>query len=439
VGAGLVARAQQPSVVQTVLLRDVRLIDGTGAGPREHVSLLLRDGRIDQIGGREMAAPKDAKVKELVGKTVMPGLISAHSHLGLIVDDAESSATGYTRENVTAQLNQFERYGVTTIMSLGVNRDLVYELKREQHEGKLGGATIFTAGRGIGVPGGAPGLPAAPDQIYRPATVNQARMDVDELAENRADLVKVWVDSGHGTMPKMSEPMYRAVIEEAHKKHLRVAAHVYALEDAKRLVADGVDVLAHSVRDQLVDDAFVRAMKQRGVWYVPTFTVDESFVVYAERPAFMQTVFFEEAAGPKLMAKFNASEYGDKVNQDPQTEQHRKDFAIGQQNLKRVFEGGVHVGFGTDSGALPGRIPGFAEHRELELMVQAGLTPMQAITAATGDNAKLLHVADRGTIAVGKRADLLVLDADPLSDIRNTQRIVAVYHDGLSVADLPGK
>jgi imidazolonepropionase-like amidohydrolase len=167
--------------------------------------------------------------------------------------------------------------------------------------------------------------------------------------------------------------------------------------------------------------------------------VDESFFVYAERPAFTQTVFFEEAAGPKLMAKFNAPGYGDKVSQDPQTGQHRKDFAIGQQNLKRVFDGGVHVGFGTDSGALPGRIPGFAEHRELELMVQAGLTPMQAITAATGENAKLLHVADRGTIAVGKHADLLVLDADPLSDIRNTQKIVAVYHDGLSIADLPGK
>src|SRR5580704_17939499 len=210
--AVFVGRAQQPAPMQTVLLRDVRLIDGTGAGPREHVSLLLRDGRIDKIGGTEMAAPKDAVVRELVGKTVMPGLISAHSHLGLIVDDAESSATGYTRENVTAQLNQFERYGVTTIMSLGVNRDLVYELKREQHEGKLGGATIFTAGRGIGVPGGAPGLPAAPDHIYRPATVNQARMDVDELAEHHADIVKVWVDSGHGTMPEMPEPMYRAVI-----------------------------------------------------------------------------------------------------------------------------------------------------------------------------------------------------------------------------------
>ena len=124
---------------------------------------------------------------------------------------------------------------------------------------------------------------------------------------------------------------------------------------------------------------------------------------------------------------------------DPQTAQHRKDFAIGQQNLKRVFEGGVHVGFGTDSGALPGRIPGFSEHRELELMVQAGLTPMQALTAATGENAKLLHSTDRGTIAIGKRADLIVLDADPVADIRNTRRIFAVYHDGRSVTDLPGQ
>ena len=159
--------------------------------------------------------------------------------------------------------------------------------------------------------------------------------------------------------------MYKAVIDEAHEKDLRVAAHEYALEDAKRLVADGVDVLAHSVRDQVVDDAFVQAMKQRGVWYVPTFTVDESFFVYAERPEFMKSKFFQQAAGPKLMAKFDAPGYAEKVNQDAQTAQHRKDFAVGQQNLKRLFDAGVHVGFGTDSGALPGRIPGFAEHHEL--------------------------------------------------------------------------
>ena len=439
VGVGFVARAQQPLTTQAVLLRDVQLIDGTGAAPREHVSLLLRNGRIEKIGGPELGAPKGVLVRELSGETVMPGLISAHSHLGLIVDDAEPSATGYTRENVTAQLKQFERYGVTTIMSLGVNRDLVYELREQQRTGKLGGATIFTAGRGIGVPGGAPGLPAAADQIYRPATADEARKDVDELAVHHADIVKIWVDKIHGTVPEMTPEIYKAVIDEAHQKRLRVAAHEYALEDAKQLVADGVDVMAHSVRDQIVDDAFIQVMKQHNVWYVPTFTVDESFFVYAERPEYMQTAFFQQAAGPKLMAKFNAPGYVEMIGRDSQTAQHKKDFATGQQNLKKLFDGGVNVGFGTDSGALPGRIPGFAEHHELELMVKAGLTPMQAITAATGENAKLLHSPDRGTIAVGKRADLLVLDADPLADIRNTRKIFAVYHDGRDVENLPAR
>ena len=437
-GLGLLldARAQQPSAAPTVLLRDVRLIDGTGSPPQEHVSLLLRNGRIEKIGER-LIVPSGVQVRELSGKTVMPGLISAHSHLGLIVEDAESSASGYTRENVTAQLKQFERYGVTTILSLGANRDLVYALRDEQRRGRLEGATIFTAGRGIGVPGGAPGLLAAADQIYRPATADEARKDVDELAAHRADIVKIWVDKGHGAMPEMTPEIYKAVIDEAHRKNLRVAAHEYALEDAKELVADGVDVLAHSVRDQEVDDAFIQAMKQHKVWYVPTFTVDESFFVYAGRPEFMETAFFRQAAGPQLIAKFGAPGYAEKVNQDPQTAQHRKDFVVGQQNLKKLFDAGVNVGFGTDSGALPGRIPGFAEHRELELMVEAGLTSMQAIRAATGENAKLLHAADRGTIAAGKRADLLVLDADPLADIRNTRKIFAVYHDGRSIVDLP--
>jgi imidazolonepropionase-like amidohydrolase len=439
ISVGFVARAQQPSPAPPVLLRDAHLIDGTGAPAREHVSLLLRNGRIEKIGGAEMTAPKNVQVRELTGKTVMPGLISAHSHLGLLDDGAESSATAYTRENVTAQLKQFERYGVTTIMSLGVNRDLVYELRGEQPSGRLGGATIMTAGRGIGVPGGAPGLPAAVDQLYRPASVDEARKDVDELASHRADIVKIWVDNGHGATPEMTPQIYKAVIEEAHGKNLRVAAHEYALEDARQLVADGVDVLAHSVRDQVVDDAFVQAMKKRGVWYVPTFTVDESFFVYAGRPEFMKSAFFQQAAGPKLMAKFDAPGYSEKIKENSQTAQHRKDFAIAQKNLKLLFDAGVKVGFGTDSGALPGRIPGFAEHRELELMVQAGLTPMQAITAATGANAKLLHLTDRGTIAVGNCADLLVLDADPLVDIRNTRKIATVYHDGRSIAELPGR
>jgi imidazolonepropionase-like amidohydrolase len=267
--------------------------------------------------------------------------------------------------------------------------------------------------------------------------VEEARRDVDEMAGHHADIVKIWVDKQHGTVPEMKPEIYKAVIEEAHKDGLRVAAHMYALEDAKRLVVDGVDVLAHSVRDRGVDDALVTAMKQHHVWYIPTFTVDESFYTYAERPAFMRTTFFQEAAGPVLTAKLNGDAYAEKVMGDPQTAQHESDFATGQKNLKKLYRAGVLVGFGTDSGAMPGRIPGFSEHRELELMVRAGLTPMQAICAATGENAKLLNVTDRGTIAVGKRADLLVVDVDPLTDIRNTRKIFAVYHDGRRVTDLP--
>ncbi len=434
---GVVLGAGVGADAQAVLLRDVRLIDGSGGPVREHVSVLLRDGRVAAIGGAKMAAPKGVAVREMAGKTVMPGIISAHSHLGLMLEDAEPSAAAYTRENVTAALRQYERYGVTTMMSMGLNRDLVYTLRDEQRAGRLDGATIFTAGRGIGVPGGAPPLPAAPDQIYRPKTEAEARADVDELAEHHADMVKIWVDKLHGNVPAMSPVIYKAVIQEAHRRGLRVAAHVYYLDDARQLVADGVDVLAHSVREQVVDDGLVQAVKAHHVWYVPTFTVDESAFVYAERPEFMGTEFFKEAAGPKLLARFDAAGYVEKIKGDPQTAGHERDLKNDQANLKKMFDGGVQVGFGTDSGASPGRIPGFSEHRELEMMVKAGLTPMQAITAATGMNARLLRAEDRGVIAVGKRADLLVLDGDPLVDIRNTRRIVAVYHDGRSVEGVP--
>jgi len=128
--------------------------------------------------------------------------------------------------------------------------------------------------------------------------------------------------------------------------------------------------------------------------------------------------------------------YVAKVKADPATAQHEKDFDVGQQNLKILYDAGVHVGFGTDSGAMPTRIPGFAEHRELELMVRAGLTPMQAIVCATGHNAELVHAEDRGTLAVGKRADLVVLDGNPLDNIANVHRLVSIIHDGRVISPL---
>jgi imidazolonepropionase-like amidohydrolase len=427
------AAAPDPSSGITALTH-VRVIDGTGRPPLENATVVIQGNHILAIQTGAGSLPADARVLDLHGDTVMPGLINAHGHLAL-VQDGQNSATAYTAENVIAELRQYESYGVTTMLSLGVNRDLLYSIRQQQRQGKLDGATVFTADRGIGVPDAAPPLPAAPDQISRPATVEEARATVDAMAKRHADIVKIWVDSLGGTKPSMSPEIYRAVIQQAHKHHLRVAAHVYYLADAKSLVNDGVDVLAHSVRDKPVDQELISAIKRRGVWYIPTLTVDESFYIYAQHPGFMEINFFKEAISPVLLTMLTSDAYSKKVNEDPKTAQHKADFAMDQQNLKALYDAGVLIGFGTDSGAMPTRIPGFSEHRELEDMVQAGLTPMQAIVCATSSNAKLLGIeATRGTLRPGKRADLIVLAANPLDDITNTRSIVTIFHDGRTVA-----
>ena len=427
------AAAPDPSPGVTALTH-VRVIDGTGHAPVEDATVLIKGNRILAMPAREGVIPAGAKILDLHGDTVMPGLINAHGHLALVAD-GQNSATAYTAENVLAELRQYESYGVTTVLSLGANRDLLYPIRKQQRQGKLDGATVFTADRGIGVPNAAPGLPAAPDQIYRPATAAEARLAVDAMAMRHADIVKIWVDNGGGTMPAMSPEIYGAVIAEAHKHHLRVAAHVHDLADAQSLVNDGVDVLAHSVRDKPVDQELIAAMKRRHVWDISTFTVDESFYVYAEHPGFMQLDFFKDAVSPVLLTVWNSDAYSQKVSKDPKTAGHKADFAMDGQNLKTLYDAGVPIGFGTDSGAMPTRIPGFSEHRELEDMVHAGLTPMQAIVCATKNNAELLGIAaTRGTIQPGKRADLVVLAANPLDDITNTRSIVAIFHDGRTVA-----
>jgi imidazolonepropionase-like amidohydrolase len=416
-----------------IALTHVRVIDGTGAAPMEDATLIIEGNRILSLQPGSAAVPAGAEVHDFHGDTVIPGLINAHGHLALIAD-GQNSATAYTQENVVAELRQYEAYGVTTMLSLGMNRDLLYAIREQQHQGKLDGATVLTADRGIGVPDAAPGLPGAPDQIYRPSNPAEARVAVDAMAKRHANIVKVWVDDVGGTKPAMSPEIYRAVIDEAHKHHLHVAAHVYYLADAKSLVNDGIDVLAHSVRDKPVDEELISAMKRRGVRYIPTFTVDESFYIYAEHPGFMQLNFFKDALSPVVLAMLTSDAYAKKIDQDPKTAQHKADFEMDGKNMKTLYDAGIKVGFGTDSGAYPTRIPGFSEHRELEDMVHAGLTPMQALVCATSSNAALLGIeATRGTLRPGKRADLIVLAANPLDDITNTRSIVTIFHDGRTV------
>lgn len=438
--AALAASAQQ----KPVLLHNATLVDGTGGPVRQHVDVTFRKGYIESVKPaftKEKDAPKNTDIVDCAGKTVIPALISAHSHLGILLNNTDASPDAYTAENVATALNQYERYGVTTIVSLGVNRDLVYELRDQQRAGKLGGAIFLTAGRGLGVPNGAPGLNVAPDQVYRPANPEEARKNVDEMASHHVDLIKLWLDNGHGKIPAMEPAVYTAIIEEAHKHHLKVAAHVYTLADAKSLVNANVDILAHSIRDQVVDPAFANSLIDHKVWYIPTLALDEAFYLYAEDPDITKSQFFQQAAGPQLLAKFEAPDYAEKTLASPQTEQAKKDHEIAMKNLKTLRDAGVNIAFGTDSGAVAGRIPGFSEHRELEDLVAAGLTPLQAITLATGENGRLLHEINPklslGLIKQDYSADLIILSADPLMDVRNSRHIDAVYHHGVLVPNTP--
>ncbi|RYD21225.1 MAG: amidohydrolase family protein [Verrucomicrobiaceae bacterium] len=408
---------------RVTVFRGATVIDGTGKEPAGNADVVVKDGKIESVSASAVI-PEGAEVIDVTGKTIMPTLISAHSHLGLIKGTKGASAN-VTEENVRRQLKQYGRYGIGTVTSLGADGDFIYKLRDERDSRPGDGPRIFTAGLGFGVVGGAPPAAAGLDQVHRPATAEEARAQVNELAKRKPDFVKIWIDDFNGSMPiKMSREVRRAIISEAHKNGLKVAAHVYYLSDARELVNEGIDVLAHSIRDQPVDDALVTAMKEKGTFYIATLFLDEAFFAYADQPDWMKDPFFTNALEPGAADLLKPDVFKPKPGS-------REVLQLASRNVKKLHEGGVEIGFGTDSGANPYRVQGFAEHRELQLMVAAGFTPVDAICAATRTNATLLGKADTmGTLEPGKQANFLVLDANPLEDIRNTEKIHQVWLDG---------
>jgi len=185
---------------------------------------------------------------------------------------------------------------------------------------------------------------------------------VREAAAHKPDFFKIWVDDVFGKFPKMDPAVFKATIEEAHRNGIRVASHVFYLADAKELIGNGVDALAHSIRDQPVDRELVAQMKKRGTYYVSTFTVDESAFVLADRPAMLDDPFLAGALSPEALQQFRSPEYRDKVKSDPNVPKFRAALANGMRNLKTLHDAGVRIAFGLGCkpGAHPrlGRAPG---------------------------------------------------------------------------------
>jgi imidazolonepropionase-like amidohydrolase len=411
----------------------VNLIDGTGSPARPQVNVLLTGDHISAISTGREHWPPDARVIDLGGKTIMPALICAHAHVGVLKGNSVE-AVNYTRANILRQLIRYQQYGVGTVLCMGTDRALIFNGFLDSSEaGRLPGARLYSAGHGFAVPGAPPGG-SWTDQLFRPASAEQVPAEMDSLAALHPAVVKIWVDDFGGHAQKMKPEIYEAIIREAHKHGLRVAAHLYYLEDAKRLVDAGLDIIAHSIRDKPVDEELLKKMKEKGVAYIPTLTRDESAYMYAERPAWMHDAFFRASLEPGVYEMISSEAYRNKVIHSADYLQNKRAVAIAMQNLKRISDAGILVAMGTDSGAEPLRAQGFCEQLELELMVEAGLSPLEAIRAGTGNAARALKIDSQyGTLGIGKKADFIVLAASPEKDIRNTQKIISVWKNGQEV------
>ena len=404
-------QSQQPSGV--VALVGARIIDGTGASPIANGVLLVSNGRVERGGpAASLTIPTGATRVDAAGKTIIPGLINAHGHL----NNGDPALTVY--DQILQQLRVYARFGITTVFALGDDGKESVRVSGENDRGTLDRARLFASGGRV--------TGKSPEDARR------------LIAERHAAGVHIIKTGLNGGANDMTPETYTALIDEAHKRNLRVAAHLVRLNDAKGLVAADLDVIAHSVRDHDVDPQLIAELKKRNVGYIPTLTRDLSVFQYTSTPDYVTDPFFlrGEALFAPYIARVKDPALHAKIKASPGAETARRGLEQGLRNLKLLSDGGVTIAMGTDSGTGVGRWQGYFEHVEMELMAKAGMTPMQVLTAATGGAAKVMRLdADLGTLQTGKRADFVVLTRDPLTDIRNTRAIESVWINGRRVGE----
>lgn len=429
----------------TIVLLGATVFDGTGAEALPDATVVLEGDQIRAIGPRDrVRVPRRAQVVDCEGRYVVPGLIDTHVHFF-------QSASLYTRPDIIdlnrlrsyaseqerlqeTLLDTFARYlasGVTAVVDVGgpfSNFDLrdAAETAAAAPRVAVAGPLISTVSR--------PQLDLGDPPIIKADSPEHARELARAQIERDPDLLKLWfiLDPEQGIAPGL--PIVEAVVDEAHRAGVRVAVHATQLETARAAVEAGVDVLVHSIDDADLDPAFVQLLLDEDVILTPTLVVYEGYAeVLGGHPELMDV---ERRLGdPWVMHSWDELHVAGLSPEELAKNRAREDRLRGRApqmaaNLAALHRAGVPIAAGTDAGNI-GTLHGPSLHRELELMVQAGLAPRDVLLSATRDAARLFaEDPDFGTLEPGKRADLLVLDADPLADVANLQRIHRVVSRG---------
>ena len=398
-----------------IAIDGARLIDGTGAAPIDDAVVVTSGDRILAAGPRgRVRIPPDAAVVDARGRVLLPGLVDVHCHINQPPEEM--------KRYWTAQL----RWGVTTMRSAGNDKPETVPFFRQTREGAFLAPRAYTAGQGFNVSGPYPGAPT-----FKPKSPDEARADVRNLAAQRVDFIKIWM-----TDPKFPPDVIAAIVAEGRAQGIPIIAHVTDVASLHQLADLGVTDFLHVPVDRPLAPELVAYAKAKKLTFAPTLANIESRWFYYEHPAILQLPMLQAALYPRGREMLAEASRKAQTLGAPDLAQRKARIREDMYPfIKAMFDAGVRVVTGTDCGAEASQVTpfGHATHREIQMFVEAGLTPVAALRAATLDAARVLtrvEDPDYGSVRAGKAADLLLLDADPTADIAVTIKIGRVMRAG---------
>lgn len=418
-------KAQAPKIVA---ISGATVINGTKSVPIKNAVILIEGNRIRQIGAKnKIKLPKNAEIIDATGKFVIPGLADMHIHPGNGFSLPSSGGASDFKKNFAQML----AWGFTTILSpAGPGLKDTVELQNFGNRDDSMMPRFFGVGPAFTVKGGH----ASRLGTFLPETPDEARAKVREMKAAGVYAVKlIYEDNARGNMtpiPMMKAEVMRAIIDEAHKQNLKAYVHALSLHHAKEALRAGADGFVHTIVSEAVDDEFIALMKKNRTVYITTHSL---FNASADIAAWMQKLeaMDERQMIPKEVYERFGSPEGVKNYYANSGRFTQERLEIIKTNLRKVHGAGILVVAGTDT-SVPGVLLGVSSQMELVLLVEAGLKPDEALRTATINAAKMLgREREQGTIEAGKLADLVILEADPLADIRNVRKISRVVKSGV--------